>query len=169
MGKKMKRTETSAPPIRPLLFRAATPRLAGAEIPGNYDPRLNVWIVDTGGVSRPIITVSDEALLYIRTTTKVTAETDDEETFVELSAKQLCELGTKTETQQESGDEDTCELSRIGSIAELATKTAHKSEADDDETEVHSFTGMAPNHIFPELVTKTDVQRESDDDYRFEM
>tara|TARA_R110000787_G_scaffold43856_2_gene107380 strand:- start:2769 stop:3386 length:618 start_codon:yes stop_codon:yes gene_type:complete len=169
MGRTMKQTETEVPSILPLLFRAATPRSAGPEIPGNYDPNLNVWVVNTAGVSRPIITISEGALLCVRTLTKIAAETDDEEALTELSAQQLCELQTKTETKQESDDEQAGSLSRFGSIAELETKTSFNSEADDDKFEELNTINFTPSYTLPELLTKTDVQRESDDDLGFEM
>lgn len=165
----MEQSNITAPSILPLLFRAATPRLAGAELPGYYDPNLNVWVVKTGGVRRPIITVSEEALLCIRTSTRTTAETDDDEALIEFSAQQLCELQTKTETKQESDDEGACSLTSLGSIAELETKTSFNSEVDDDKFEEFTYISVAPSHILPELLTKTDVQRESDDDLGFEM
>ena len=165
----MKQTETEVPSILPLLFRAATPRSAGPEIPGNYDTNLNVWVVNAGGVSQPIITIGDGALLCIRTVTKIAAETDDEDAQIEYSAQQLLELQTKSATKTESDDERACSSTSLRSIAELETKTRFNSESDDDKFDEINTINVVPSHILPELQTKTDVQRESDDDLRFEM
>jgi len=165
----MKQADIAVPSILPLLFRAATPRSDGPELPGSYDPNLNVWVVSAGGVSQPIIRISESELLCIRTVTKIAAETDDEEALTEFSKQHLCELETKTEVKQESDDEPACSLSSFGSIAELETKTNFNSETDDNKFEELNTISVTPGYNFPELLTKTDVQRESDDDMAFEM
>ncbi|MCD9148484.1 hypothetical protein [Pseudophaeobacter flagellatus] len=159
------RTETpTSPPVLPLLFRTATRRVTGPEIPGNYDPALGVWTVVADGMSQPIITTAEDALLDIRTSTKVAAETDDEEIFADRSLGRLAEIVTKTETSQETDDEHINASQRLGLLAEIVTKTAIQSETDDEVNEGVLSEDFARSFILPELATKTDVQRESDDE-----
>ena len=153
-------------PVSPLLFRTATPRVAGVEIPGSYDPALKVWAVDAGGLRRPIITAGEDALLDIETTTKVRQEGDDEESRASDSFGSLCEIVTKTATQQEADDDRFGSDARLGLLAEMVTKTEVQQEADDDTADPLIADQFAPSYSLPELTTKTDVQQESDDQFR---
>lgn len=149
----------------PFLFRNATPRISGSDIPGNYDPRMQVWVVQRGGVSLPIVEVGDNELLDLETTTKVRQESEDEDicrghksSFV--GKRGLIELTTKTEVQQESDDDlhpggslSTHRI-RCGRLSELATKTDVQQESDDQIESV----GLV------ELQTKTSTVQEQDDE-----
>ena len=132
-------------PVSPLLFRTATPRVAGFEIPGSYDPALK---------------------LDIETTTKVRQEGDDEESRASDSFGSLCEIVTKTATQQEADDDRFGSDARLGLLAEMVTNTEVQQEADDDTADPLIADQFAPSYALPELTTKTDVQQESDDQFR---
>ncbi|MCW2305382.1 hypothetical protein M2324_003804 [Rhodovulum sulfidophilum] len=113
-------------------------------------------MVELGGTRQPIVQAADEALLEIRTVTRITAESDDEEAFASRSATQCLELQTKTETQAESDDQ----CISTGTILELETKTSHNVEEDkaDIDTFCDASASVPPSLI--ELMTKTDVQVE---------
>ena len=153
-------------PVSPLLFRTATPRVAGFEIPGSYDPALRVWAVDAGGLRRPIITAGEDALLDIETTTKVRQEGDDEESSVTDSYGSLCEIVTKTATQQEADDDRFGSDARLGLLAEMVTKTDVQQESDDQFRTVGMDFGFSPSGrlgALVELEAKTFYEIEHDD------
>lgn len=161
------RTETQgSSPVNPLLFRTATPRVAGREIPGSYDAALRVWAVDAGGTRQPIIMAAEDAVLDLETTTKVRQEGDDEEIRAGNSFASLCEIVTKTATQQEADDERISSGSRLGLLAEMVTKTEVQQEVDDDTADPFVSDKFAPRYALPEITTKTDAQQESDDQVR---
>ena len=127
----------------PLLFRMATPRISSPDIPGAYDPALQVWAIEAGRVKRPIVEVGDAELVEITTKTKVRHEVNDEEITIESCAARVAPLGYLTE---------------------LVTKTEVQHESDDEEiTDQVSGDHFIPRRDLAELVTKTDVQQESDD------
>lgn len=77
-------------------------------------------------------------------------ETDEgERPLVEVGGDSLAETQTKTMTQQEADDDD---YGR-GAVSETGTYTKVRQEADDEDATL----------CLPELLTKTDIQQESDD------
>ena len=162
----MYRETVGTAPVVPLLFRNATPRIAGPEIPGGYDPALRVWAVDADGLHQPIITAAESALVDIETTTKVRQEGDDEDIHAGRAFGTLCEIVTKTATQQESDDDRFGADGRLGLLTEIVTKTAIQQEADDDAAEMLVADHLLSRAALPEITTKTDAQQESDDQVR---
>lgn len=150
-------------PVTPLLFRSATPRVAGPEIPGSYDPALRVWAVDADGIRQPIIAAAEDALVTLDTCTKVRQEGDDEDIHAGRAFGTLCEIVTKTATQQESDDDRLGAGARLGLIAEIETKTAIQQEADDEVAETLVSDRFISRQALLEITTKTEARTESDD------
>lgn len=149
-------------PVAPLLFRNATPRIPGADIPGSYDPALRVWAIDVEGLRQPIITAAEDALIDLETTTKVRQEGDDED----IRARgfgMLCEIVTKTATHQETDDARVGADAQLGLLAELLTKTDVQQEADDDTAESLVTDCVMKRRDLAEITTKTEAEQETDD------
>jgi hypothetical protein len=176
---------TSIPPTKasPLLFRHATPRTSSAELPGQYDPDTQLWVIETKAGFIPVVEASDVAQLETATSTRVRQEGDDDD----LSADQklcttLLDTSTLTKVRQESADDDVSidetfsAASRIGTLAELTTKTDVQQESDDEitasgliELETRSLNNQEGidddwPRILLELQTKTFADVEEDDD-----
>lgn len=114
--------------VEPLLFRSATRRIPGSEMPGRYDHDRSVWVVGEPGSLRAIVEADEHALLEITTKTKVTEEVDDEQNVAGLAARpDMLELVTKTMVQQEADDE----VPPARFLLELETKTEAQVESDD--------------------------------------
>lgn len=151
----MQRNSSSAASASPLLFRHATPRTSGTELPGHYDPDAQLWVIETSARFVPIVQTGDPGLLDTSTVTKVRQEGDDDDLSngEMLGAGRrvgaLAELATKTDVQQESDDQITA-----SALLELETRTANNQEGIDDEW---------PRMLL-ELDTKTFVDAEEDDD-----
>jgi|GEM_PF-5094721 len=141
----------SASNTSPLLFRYATPRTSHPELPGRYDPKQQLWVIDINGERLPVVHSADDELLETRTTTKVVQEADDTDISADgaLSCSTLAELATKTDVQQESDDE----ISTKGPL-ELETRTANNQEGVDEDWP----------RMLMELQTKTFSNVEEDDD-----
>lgn len=153
-------------PVTPLLFRSATPRVAGPEIPGSYDPVLRVWAIDADGVRQPLIAASEDALVDIETSTKVRQEGDDEDIHAGRAFGTLCEIVTKTATHQETDDDRFGADARLGLTAEIVTHTSVQQEADDFEFDASVADRFMKGRDLAEITTKTDTQQESDDQVR---
>ena len=147
---------------------SATPRraLPALKSPAATIPALRVWAVDADGLRQPIITVAENALVDIETTTKVRQEGDDEDIHAGRAFGTLCEIVTKTATQQEFDDERFGANARLGLLTEIVTKTAIQQEADDDAAETLVADHFMLRAALPEITTKTDAQQESDDQAR---
>jgi hypothetical protein len=144
------------PPPLPLLFRNATPRTPGQDIPGQYDRNLSVWAVGERNGQIPIIEASDADLLEIVTKTAVQQESDDDAVSCLETPRNrhgLLEIETKTKVGGESDDE----FPLSSALNELQAKTFIQQESDDDID-----TGSL--RILLELETKTEAQVEHDDE-----
>lgn len=151
----------NTPTPLPLLFRNATPRTSGQDIPGQFDRDLSVWAVGQRNERIPIIEASDADLLEIMTKTDIQQESDDQSRSNEMSFGRrysLLEIETKTAVGQESDDEalSCLEAPNHGhALLEIETKTKVGGESDDE---------WPPSAALNELQTKTFIQQESDDD-----
>jgi hypothetical protein len=147
--------------LLPLLFRNATPRTPGQDIPGQFDHHLSVWAIGECDERIPIIEASDADLLEIVTKTDIQQESDDQAVSSLSSASRrngLLEIVTKTAVQQESDDDVLSCLDtprRQHNLLEIETKTKVGGESDDE---------WPPSATLSELQTKTFVQQEADDD-----
>jgi len=74
---------------QPFMARFAVPRQAGAALPGRYDERQSLWVVETDCGERPLVAVG-EGRQELETKTKVDNEQDDEASHV---------LGLTSQTQ----------------------------------------------------------------------
>jgi hypothetical protein len=153
--------------VRPFLFRTATPREAGTDIPGSYDPAMRVWAVDVDGVRQPIITAAEDTALDIETTTKVRSEAEEEEIFASVS--RLAVITTKTAAREETDDEPLDNRAWMG-LSELATKTDVQHESDDqiehhamDIGLISTFRRRA-HSLMAEIETFAEVEREDQDE-----
>lgn len=130
----MQRDTNSAANASPLLFRHATPRTSGTELPGHYDAAAQLWVIETNTRFVPVVQTDDLALLDTRTVTKVRQEGDDDDLSRDemLGAARrvgaLAELATKTDVQQESDDQITA-----SGLLELETRTANNQEGVDED------------------------------------
>jgi len=97
----------------PFLTRFATPRIGDEQIPGRYDPAMNVWVIDGTGGPTPIVE-SQTPLVELATKTDVVREQDDPGTSY------LSELATKTAVRREQDD------FRMTSLWHLALETTTK-------------------------------------------
>jgi hypothetical protein len=106
--------------VQPFLTRYAVKREAHPPIGGHYCPERHLWVEETAGGIRAIVS-SDLALADMVTKTATVQEQDDDH-FIRVP-----ELVTKTDVQQESDDQISC-----GSLLEMVTKTYLELESDDE-------------------------------------
>ena len=105
--------------VRPFLAKLAVSRIGGDEIPGEYCPNEQVWVVPTEDGRRPIVEAA-KGLSEMTTKTKVDTESDDTEIL-------LLEGTTKTAAQLETDDQTRW----LAGLLETTTKTLTQVERDD--------------------------------------
>jgi len=119
----LKKHEGSGNDMRPLLAACAVTRIGSDTIPGRYDSKRQVWVLDTEDGAMPIIECAAR-LAELVTKTKVQQEQDDpgdpNAVFLENS--------TKTFQVPERDDVVGCDFA---TLLELATKTEAQPERDD--------------------------------------
>lgn len=123
--------------ISPFLFRNATPRTGGHDIPGHYDNDLSMWVVGEGDGRRPIIAAGDLDVLEIETKTRVVQEADDDHgTLVRKGrAPQAADRPTSEQPGSKQPDRELRRPS-MHLLLELETKTEAELEHDDDSQPV---------------------------------
>ena len=112
--------------VSPFLAAYAVPRTGDAQIPGRYDPSLNVWVVDTSEGAQPLIETG-ATVGGTSTSTAVRMEQDD----TDVSPLQLASTTTHTKVNVEGDDLDVS----ANALAEVTTKTHAQVESED-----HTFT-----------------------------
>ena len=105
----------------PFLMGFSVGRKGSTELPGFYDQKMKVWVVEVNGQLRPLVETASE-ISEILTKTEATRERDDASHSLSL------EISTKTRTQMER--DDTSNFS-ISDLLELSTKTNTLRERDD--------------------------------------
>jgi hypothetical protein len=101
--------------VVPFLARFAVPRTGDPEIPGHYDPAMNLWVIDGSAGPMPIVD-SQMPLVELATKTEVVPEQDDP------GSSYLSELATKTAAR---GEQDDLRVTRSWHLAlETTTKIA---------------------------------------------
>lgn len=113
--------------VVPFLTQFAVPRVGDARIPGRYDQKMQVWVIDTPTGPNPIIS-SANSLSELTTKTDVIRERDDP------GSCNLLELGTKTSVVPERDD------FRIPTLAfevSLETTTKASGERTDFDTDCY--------------------------------
>ncbi len=154
----------------PLLFRHATPRTAlpTGDLPGHYDAAAQLWVIETPAGLVPVIQADPSTQLETSTSTRVRQEGDDDDMSKMVGLAATIGLSTTTAVKMEADDSDrTPGLGAIDVLLDTSTLTKVRQEADD--TDISSdATLMTPRRLgtLAELVTKTDVQQESDDQMR---
>jgi hypothetical protein len=134
--------EGNADNTRPFLTTLAVKRSGTpTELPGRYSSEQDVWVIENGNDSTPIISSYQER--SVAPVTKIRAERD------ELGASGLLELSTKTSTLPERDDVTPRDVMLL---PELLTKTDDVGERDD----------VSPRLLL-ELATKTEAAPERDD------
>lgn len=150
----------------PLLFRHATPRTSSADLPGYYDPSIQLWVIETAAGIVPVVEAAASTLIETNTSTRVRQEGDDQDcsNTVGLAAIAFAET-TLTAVQMEVDDQDaSTDLRSFDALLDTSTLTKVRQEsADDDLTQDETLAPRRPLGTLAELATKTDVQQESDD------
>lgn len=107
----------------PYLLQFATPR--SGETPsmaGYYCETRQLWMVDSGGISRPIIEEATDLLAQTQTKTMTQVEADDDD----QGRGAMADTRTITEVRQEADDQDASLM-----LPEIQTKTDVQQETDD--------------------------------------
>lgn len=143
-------------PVKPFLFRNATPRTHGADIPGRYDHEFSMWVVGEGRDRRPVIAVGHEDILEIETKTKVVQEADDEVGTIFRS-------GSHSRSDGRAALKPDSSSSRPDAYRPATDRKPHSTAMFDAVTE----RGTSPSRsmgLLLELETKTEAEMEHDDD-----
>lgn len=113
--------------IVPFLTQFAVPRTGDANIPGRYDPSIQVWVIDTATGPTPIVSSANPPA-ELATKTDVVRERDDPGSF------NLLELSTKTSVVPEQDD---FRLSAVALEVFLETTTKSVGERTDFDTDCY--------------------------------
>lgn len=105
----------------PYLVNLSVGRTGNDRLPGYYDNKQDVWVIEKNGVSKPIIEVS-KSVTELQTKTLENRESDDE------NYSALLEMSTKTDVKPERDDFIDVDFMNM---LELITKTSARLESDD--------------------------------------
>lgn len=137
----MRQTSNTIAETAPFLFRHATPRIASDEMSGNYDPEIQLWVVNTSRGFVPLVEAASAPQLETRTSTRVQQEGDDEDMAASLEpCSTLLDTSTFTKTQQEGLDDDFSTddglvgVRHCGVLEALAIRTNVRQESSDQMT-----------------------------------
>lgn len=109
--------------VEPYLLRFATPRSCETpDMAGHYCTTRQLWVVDVGGESKPIVEQAADMLAQTQTKTMTQVEADDDD----QGRGAMAEIKTITEVRQEADDNDTSLV-----LPEIQTKTDVQQETDD--------------------------------------
>jgi hypothetical protein len=131
--------ESIPAPVQPLLARYATPRSGDPVLPGHFDSRRDVWVVDGPEGPQPIVQLRSD-LGETTTATAVRAEQDDTDADPGL----LASTTTFTKVLAEGDDTDvSC------ATLEVTTKTQAQVESEDTTFTIEAFGGALCDRSTP--------------------